>query len=184
MPTTFAQLKRFWHVEILDAKKRFSWWRLLRRARRSNSSRCLFWLRLSQYLYSLPYRGTRSLGKQINKSLTRTFGVEVMLGAQIDEGLSLGHPTAIIIYSGVRIGKNCCIRQCTTIGSIEKGNRPITLGDNVDIGAHTCIIGSGLVIGSNVRIGAMSFVNKDIPDDVTYITRKDSFTRPNNYSAD
>ena len=40
------------------------------------------------------------------------------------------------------------------------------------------------MIGSNVRIGAMSFVNKDIPDDVTYITRKDSFTRPNNYSAD
>jgi serine O-acetyltransferase len=106
-----------------------------------------------------------------------------MLGAYIDEGLSLGHPTTIIIYSGVRIGKNCCIRQCTTIGSIEVGNKAITLGDNVDIGAHTCIIGSGLTIGSNVRIGAMSFVNKDIPDDVTYITRKESFTRPNKTSG-
>ncbi|MEH6499792.1 MAG: hypothetical protein V7751_10435 [Pseudoalteromonas distincta] len=62
------------------------------------------------------------------------------------------------------------------------GNQPITLGDNVDIGAHTCIIGSGLVIGSNVRIGAMSFVNKDIPDNVTYITRKESYTRPNGSS--
>lgn len=105
-----------------------------------------------------------------------------MLGAQIDDGLSLGHPTSIIIYSGVRIGKNCCIRQCTTIGSIEVGNQPITLGVNVDIGAHTCIIGSGLVIGSNVRIGAMSFVNKDIPDDATYIIRKESYTRPNSLS--
>lgn len=179
MPSTFAQLKRFWHVEILDPAKPFSWWRLLRRARRSNSSKCLFWLRLSQYLFGLKPRGARSLGKMINKSLTREFGVEIMLGAQIEEGLQLGHPTAIIIYSGVRIGKNCCIRQCTTIGSIEKGNLPISLGDNVDIGAHTCIIGSGLNIGNNVRIGAMSFVNKDIPDNVTYITRKESFIRSN-----
>ncbi|MEB8564653.1 DapH/DapD/GlmU-related protein, partial [Salmonella enterica subsp. enterica serovar Lubbock] len=34
----------------------------------------------------------------------------------------------------------------------------IIIGNNVDIGANTCIIGS-ITIGDNVTIGAMSFVN-------------------------
>ncbi len=74
---------------------------------------------------------------------------------------------------------DCNLRQCTTIGSVEANNKPIELGDNVDIGAHCCIIGSGIRIGNNVRIGAMSFINKDVPDDVTYITRKDNHIYPN-----
>ncbi|WMY47351.1 hypothetical protein RHN82_22875 (plasmid) [Enterobacter cloacae complex sp. EB5] len=36
------------------------------------------------------------------------------------------------------------------------------IGDNVDIGAHSCIIGD-VRIGDNVTIGAMTFVNKDVP---------------------
>jgi serine acetyltransferase len=71
------------------------------------------------------------------------------------------------------------LRQCTTIGSVEANNKPIELGHNVDIGAHCCIIGSGIRIGNNVRIGAMSFINKDVPDDVTYITRKENHIYPN-----
>lgn len=38
--------------------------------------------------------------------------------------------------------------------------------------------GSGISIGDNVKIGAASFVNKDIPSDVTYITRKESVFYP------
>lgn len=174
MPNSFAILKQFWHYEILGESNPFSWHKLLRRAARSNSNNCLFWLRLAQYLHTRKGRGMRSLAKRINKKLARKFGVEIMLGAEIDKGLSLGHPNAIVIYSGVRIGRNCTIRQSTTIGSIEVGNGPIILGDNVDIGAHCCIIGSGLSIGSNVKIGAMSFINKDVPSNVTYITRKDN----------
>lgn len=37
------------------------------------------------------------------------------------------------------------------------------IGDNVEIGAHSCIIGD-VRIGDNVIIGAMSFINKDIPE--------------------
>ncbi|WP_243739111.1 hypothetical protein [Buttiauxella sp. JUb87] len=52
------------------------------------------------------------------------------------------------------------IRQNTTIGrKSSRGDIGITfIGDNADIGAHSCII------GDNVTIGAMTFVNKDIPD--------------------
>tara|TARA_R110000868_G_scaffold45808_5_gene151683 strand:+ start:31218 stop:31763 length:546 start_codon:yes stop_codon:yes gene_type:complete len=174
MLNNFQELKSFWHYEILGEDKPFSWFKLFRRVRRNNSYNCLFWLRLSQYLDTSSRRSVHSIAKQINKSLTRKFGVEIMLGAQIDKGLWLGHPIAIVIYSGVVIGRNCTIRQCTTIGTVEANNKAITLGENVDIGAHTCIIGSDLTIGDNVIIGAMSFINKDVPSNVTYITRKEN----------
>ncbi|SDT95404.1 Serine acetyltransferase [Halopseudomonas salegens] len=177
-PSTISDLKDFWTSEILGKGKPFSWLRLLRRASRSNSCNCLFWLRLAQYLDTRPHRFTHSLAKRISKSLARRFGVEIMLGAEIDKGLKMDHPNAIVIYSGVRIGKNCTLRQSTTIGSVEAGNQAIMVGDNVNIGAHTCIIGSNLRIGDNVIIGAMSFINKDVPDNVTYITQKTSTIIP------
>lgn len=172
MPDSFDELKRLWHLEILGEETRFSWRKLLRRAHRSNSAHYLFWFRLSQFLYKRESRTLTSLAKSINKRLTRQHSVEIMLGAEIEEGLSLGHPLGIVVYRGTRIGKNCKIRQNTTIGSIDYNNKPIYIGDNVDIGANSCIIGSGLRIGSNVRIGAMSFVKDDIPDNCTYVTTK------------
>lgn len=42
---------------------------------------------------------------------------------------------------------------------------PITVGDNVWIGAQVCVL-PGVTIGSNTVIGAGSVVNKDIPDGV------------------
>lgn len=181
MPKTVEELKKFWQAEILGDRSKFSWMKLYRRVSRSNSSNCLFWLRLSQYLYASSNRTLKSYGKRINKSLTRKFGVEIMLGAEIDIGLSLGHPVAIVVSRAARIGKNCSIRQCTTIGLSRQIDAPfIHIGDNVSIGAHTCIIGNNLTIGDNVTIGAASFVNKDIPSDMTYITRKESTLRPKN----
>ena len=175
MPRSFKELKLFWQVEILGKNSKFSWIKLLRRASRSNSSNCLFWLRLSQYLYNSNNRAAKSYGKRINKSLTRKFGVEIMPGAEIDIGLQLGHPIAIVVSRAARIGKNCSIRQCTTIGLSRKIGSPfIHIGDNVKIGANTCIIGNNITIGNNVTIGAASFVNKNIPSNMTYITKKES----------
>jgi acetyltransferase-like isoleucine patch superfamily enzyme len=54
------------------------------------------------------------------------------------------------------------------------------IGDNVDIGACTCIVGITHVIGDNVKIGAMSFVNQDIPSNCTCITKKEFHTIVNN----
>ncbi|CCK15710.1 Serine acetyltransferase [Cronobacter universalis NCTC 9529] len=46
------------------------------------------------------------------------------------------------------------------------------IGDNVSIGASSCIIADQISIGNNVVIGAMSFINKDIPDNCTVVTEK------------
>lgn len=166
-------LKRYWHIEILGGpEKAFSWLRLWRRVRRSRASHYLFWFRLADHLAHTRNRALKSLAKGINNRLITRHGIEIMLGAEIDEGLIIGHGQGIVILKNVRIGKYFTIRQNTTIGTDYKGDEPIIIGDHVQVGANSCIIGSGIHIGDHVTIGAMSFVNKSIPARHTYITEK------------
>ncbi|MOA44951.1 Bifunctional protein GlmU [compost metagenome] len=75
-----------------------------------------------------------------------------------------------MITGNVRIGRNFFIRQNTTIGIKTLGldRYELVIGDNVSVGANSCIIADTLTIGDNVTIGAMSFVNKDIPPGTTF----------------
>ncbi|WP_395501641.1 serine acetyltransferase [Ectopseudomonas mendocina] len=166
-------LRYYWQVEILDgADKPFSWLRLLRRVRRNRPAHFLFWFRLAEYLSERKNRMLKSFAKGINNKLIQKHGIEIMLGARISEGLHLSHMQGIVIFRTVQIGKNFTIRQNTTIGTDFKSEELLVIGDNVDVGANSCIVGSGLRIGNNVKIGAMSFVNKSIPDNHIYITEK------------
>lgn len=177
-------LRHYWQVEILDGPERgFSWLRLLRRVRRNRPAHFLFWFRLAEHLAGTNRRMAKSLAKGINNWLIQKHGIEIMLGAQIEEGLHLSHMQGIVIFRTVRIGRNFTIRQNTTIGTDFKGEELLVIGDNVDVGANSCIIGSGIRIGDNVTIGAMSFVNKSIPDNHTYITEKRARLLPAGDSA-
>lgn len=180
---TRTQLARYLHLEIIGGFDRsFSLWKLWRRASKHGGKNYVFWFRIAQYLHSKKSRIAKSLGKRINRGLMKRYSVEIMLGVEIGEGFWVGHPIGIVVNSGCVIGKNFALRQNTTIGttSVEVGShRLLTIGDNVSIGANSCVVGSGLRIGSNVTIGAMSFVNKDVPDNSTYITVKEARLIPN-----
>lgn len=104
--------------------------------------------------------------------------MEIMLGADIDEGLVIGHNVGIVITKNVKIGKNFVIRQNCSIGTDYKTDEPIVIGDNVEMGAGSNIIASGIRIGSNVTIGAMTFINKDIPDNSVVYTKKEMIVKP------
>ncbi len=96
-------------------------------------------------------------------------GVEIQHRAKIGSGLKMSHGVALVVHKSTTIGKNCSLRQCTTIGNKTDadGNKTAgtVIGDNVDIGANVCIIGK-LVIGSNSTIGAGSVVVKNVPEKV------------------
>ena len=102
------------------------------------------------------------------------YGCDIGLGARIGKGLVLPHHAGIVIHGNVDIGENVILRQNTTIGEKVSDSRDnyIVIGDNVDIGANCCIIGNDITIANNVVIGAMSFINKSIPDDVVCYTEK------------
>ncbi|UCH12722.1 MAG: acyltransferase [Candidatus Omnitrophota bacterium] len=68
----------------------------------------------------------------------------------------------IVIEDEVQIGSHCSIYSVSTIDN-KKGK--VTLKKNCKIGSHSVIMPK-VTIGKNSVIGAFSFVNKDIPDNV------------------
>jgi acetyltransferase-like isoleucine patch superfamily enzyme len=66
------------------------------------------------------------------------------------------------IQDNVQIGSHCSIYSISTIDD-KKGK--VTIKENAKIGSHSVIM-PGITIGKNSTIGAMSFVNRDIPDNV------------------
>jgi serine acetyltransferase len=91
------------------------------------------------------------------------FGIEIPYDTRVGRGLKVYHGNGLVINKHTVIGKNCLLRHTTTLGN--KGmvvtDCPI-IGDNVEIGAQTCILGK-IHIGDNAIIGAGSVVTKDVP---------------------
>ena len=62
----------------------------------------------------------------------------------------------------VQVGSHCSIYSTSTI---DKKEGKVTLKKNCKIGSH-CVIMPGVTVGENSVVGACSFVNTDIPDNV------------------
>lgn len=90
------------------------------------------------------------------------------------EGLKLGEKTDIGAFTYinarngvdigdlVQIGSHCSIYSESTIDG-KKGK--VILKKNSKIGSHSVVM-PGITVGENSIVGAFSFVNKDIPDNV------------------
>lgn len=68
----------------------------------------------------------------------------------------------IVIEDDVQIGSHCSLY---TVSTIDDKEGAVVLKKNCKIGSHSVIM-PGVTIGENSVIGACSFVNKDIPDNV------------------
>ncbi|GAB3783999.1 serine acetyltransferase [Spirosoma horti] len=93
-------------------------------------------------------------------------GIELPYKTKINRGLVIYHGQSLVVNDGTVIGSNCTLRHCTTIGNKQNSDGSFSkcpiIGNNVDIGAHVCLIGP-ITIGDNVVIGAGSVVVKDVP---------------------
>jgi serine acetyltransferase len=79
-------------------------------------------------------------------------------------GTRLGYGgIAVIIHARARIGRNCLIGSCVTIGGKSGWYEVPQIGDNVEIATGAKILGP-VRIGNNVIIGANAVVTKDVPD--------------------
>lgn len=68
----------------------------------------------------------------------------------------------VVIEDFVQIGSHCAIYSVSTIDGKEGG---VVLKKNCRIGSHSVIM-PGVTVGENSVIGACSFVNRSIPDNV------------------
>jgi acetyltransferase-like isoleucine patch superfamily enzyme len=90
---------------------------------------------------------------------------------QYSDGLHLGRMTdigaftyinaknGVTLEDHVQVGSHCSIYSVSTI---DNKNGPVVLKKNCKIGAHSVIM-PGVTVGENATVGAMSFVNKDVP---------------------
>lgn len=164
----------FWKQEIIR-REYFSIIRLLREKKERHRN-FLFWWRLANEMYINGNKLQRKAATKINNRVIERFGCDIGMGANIGKRMVIPHHSGIVIHGSIDIGDNFVVRQNTTIGQIDTDSKSlrISIGNNVDIGANTCIIGLSVKIGDNVKIGAMSFIKTDIPSNCTYVTEKTS----------
>ena len=89
-------------------------------------------------------------------------GADIPINSNLGGGLLMPHPNGIVIHPDAIVGVNCLILQQVTLTSDVK------LGFHVDIGAGAKILGP-LSIGNNVKIGANAVVISDVSDDDTQV---------------
>jgi len=68
----------------------------------------------------------------------------------------------VTIEDLVQIGSHCSIYSVSTIDNKEG---PVILKKNCKVGSHSVVM-PGVTVGENSIVGACSFVNRDIPDNV------------------
>lgn len=134
----------------------------------NNILQLLWALKFDPYFLSLFYYRigpSKSSICKIFKYETSSFHI---IGDNIESDITLYHPFSTII-NAKSIGSGLKIRNTTTIGNIHNSQdyRPI-IGNNVDIGANSVIIGK-IKIGNNVTIGAGTLINKDVPDNAIVV---------------
>ncbi|ALB55283.1 serine acetyltransferase [Cronobacter universalis] len=108
----------------------------------------------------------------LNKIVNEFFlGVELSYHLKIGKGFKIWHANSVIINRSCVIGDNFVIRQCCTLGGNKRGiDIHFKVGNNVEMGAHSCIIGDDIEIGDNVKIGVGTLVMKSVPSDKTVIS--------------
>ena len=92
---------------------------------------------------------------------------KLKLGYKTDIGAFtyINAKNGVIIEDYVQIGSHCSIYSVSTIDNKEG---EVILKKNCRIGSHSVIM-PGVTIGKNSIIGAFSFVNRDLPDNVVAI---------------
>jgi len=71
----------------------------------------------------------------------------------------------VTIEDDVQIGSHCSIYSVSTIDG-KQG--PVFLKRNCKIGTHSVIM-PGVTVGENAKVGAFSFVRRDVPENATVI---------------
>ena len=79
----------------------------------------------------------------------------------VGPGLSIAHIGPIQINARSKVGENCRIQTCVTLGATNGQSAAPQLGNNVFLGDGCKIIG-GVTIADDVQIGANAVVVKSI----------------------
>jgi len=104
-------------------------------------------------------------------------GAEIHPAAKIGRNFFIDHATGVVIGETAEIGDNVMLYQGVTLGGHgwwrdKKGEkRHPTIEDNVTIGVGAAILGP-VIVKKNSKIGALSVIVDDIPENSTVMCPK------------
>lgn len=113
-------------------------------------------------LYRLSRRSPPAVAQLLLGVCRLLCGVDIVLGAEIGDGLVIMHGHGIVIGEGAKLGHDCAIFQQVTIGQDGNVDGWPTIGNHVTIYAGAKVFGS-ITIGDGARIGANAVVTADVP---------------------
>lgn len=122
------------------------------------------WYRVERWFY---LHHLKPLAVIVKASIRIIWGGVIPYQTEIGKGTVITyHGLGVVLNKNAVIGDNCRIRQHVTLASNADG-APV-LGNGVEVGAGAVIVGN-VYIGDNAKIGALAFVNKDIPANCTAV---------------
>lgn len=128
----------------------------------------IFWYRL---MHPLAKAGLPVFPRFIMTLAKVVTGIEIHPSAKIGKSFFIDHGVGVVIGETTIIGNNCTLFQNVTLGGTgkHKGKRHPTLGNNVLVGVAATILGP-VTIGDNVKIGAETFIiMHDVPPNCTVV---------------
>lgn len=102
----------------------------------------------------------------LSQAMRGLTGVEIHPGAQLGRRLFIDHGMGVVIGETAEVGEDVIIFHGATLGgtSMNPGKRHPTVGNRVTIGSGAKVLGP-ITIGDDVGIGANAVVVKDVPSD-------------------
>lgn len=129
--------------------------------------------RFCHWLWQKNWRLTARILSQITRFFT---GIEIHPAARVGKGFFIDHGMGVVIGETSEIGDNVTLYHDVTLGGVavfDKFGKQIqkrhpSLKDNVIVGAGAKILGP-ITIGNNVKIGANAVVLHDVADNTTVV---------------
>ena len=124
--------------------------------------------RIAHFFYKLNMPFIPRYISEIARELT---AIEIHPGAEIGRDFFIDHGAGVVIGETAEIGDCCVLFHGVSLGGTGKhiGKRHPTVGKNVMIGTAATLLGP-ISVGDNVKVGAETFViNHDIPKDCTVV---------------
>ena len=119
-------------------------------------------IKLQQFAHKLYLKGIPKVPGLITKWIHFRYNSDIHYVTPIGGGTTLGHGgIGVVVNAKSVIGRNVILAQNVTIAG-KNGGCP-TIDDWCYVGANSVVLG-GVHLGKNVFVGALTLVNKDMPD--------------------
>lgn len=127
------------------------------------------WLRITNRLYTSRHKRLLFplfvIARLKLKHLAYKYSFDISYKAKIGQGFQIAHYGYIVIPGSTVIGDNCRVRPGVVIGKRDINDytgRGSVIGSNVEFGVGSKVMGP-VTIGDNVIIGANAVVTRDVP---------------------